>query len=708
MHGDPKQQARLDALAPLLQAKLDELKQSLAIDAELGGAAAVDFVRSHVGLNLMREIRTRIRDMASEEEAALAARRELAVASQRRTAAAVSGVVLLALLGGGLAWGAAAREVASRRRTASELQTLKEAAERAAEELFREKERAQVTLRSIGDGVITTDAAGRVEYLNPNAELMTGWSADTARGMPFTTVFRIIHQETREIAADPIGQALSTGLVTGLPDSTVLVRPDGSEVAVEDSAAPIRDSGGAMIGAVIVFRDVTEARRLAEQVSHQARHDPLTGLANRREFERRLDQAVAEARAGHARHTLLFLDLDRFKPVNDTGGHGAGDELLRLVAASLKRELRAGDTLARLGGDEFGALLAHCGEEGASRVADKLLQVVAGLRLAWDGRIHSVGVSIGAVTVDAATIGPAGPANAEGLMRAADAACYIAKEKGRHRVHHYRADDSELARRQGDADAATRVQRALREDLFELHAQPIVPSGGPDPGLHVEVLLRLADGEGTTPPMGFIPAAERYDLMPAIDRWVIANTLDLVARAAAAGTPLHTVAINLSGASFAEDDFLPFVTERIAASGVDPRLLCFEITETAAVASLERASAAMRELRALGCRFALDDFGSGMSSFAYLKDLPVDVLKIDGRFVRDIAKDRAGRAIVASITSIGHSMGLSTVAEFVENEEIADLLRTMEVDYLQGYLLGRPRPLAEMLFDAPAPLEMAS
>ncbi|MFM9437025.1 diguanylate cyclase (GGDEF)-like protein/PAS domain S-box-containing protein [Janthinobacterium sp. CG_23.3] len=563
------------------------------------------------------------------------------------------------------------------------------ARKRAEQALFAEKERLHVTLNSIGDAVITTDTAGLVTYLNPVAERMTGWPDEEALGRPLPEVFKIIDERTQEPAHDPVQAVLRSGQLAGLEENTVLIhRHSGQRFAVEDSAAPIRGREGEMIGVVLVFHDVSAARKMAAEMTHQATHDPLTGLINRREFERRVELSLQTGKIQHKEHTLLYLDLDQFKIVNDTCGHVAGDELLRQLSSVLNGKLRQTDTLARLGGDEFGVLLDSCPTPAAARIAEMLRASVNDFRFVWKDKSFAVGVTIGLVTYsnDSMTLGD--------VLGMADSACYVAKEKGRNRVQVYRQEDAEFAHRQGQMGWVARIRAALEDNRFVLYSQEIAAlDAGAGAAPHHELLIRMRDEDGAiVPPMAFIPAAERYGLMPSIDRWVVRTALAGCASIdgeRAAGT---VYAINLSGATLCDDDFLQFIRGQFQQSAVDPASICFEITETVAIANLVQATALMRELRAIGCQFALDDFGSGMSSFAYLKHLPVHYLKIDGSFVKDMVKAPIDRAMVESINHIGHVMGIRTIAEFVEDEATLEALREIGVDFAQGYAIQRPQP----------------
>ena len=553
--------------------------------------------------------------------------------------------------------------------------------------IFEEKERLRVTLSCIGDAVITTDMFGKVTYLNPVAETMTGWTSTEANGLPLPEVFHIVNAQTRELAPNPVERVLSEKQTTGLALHTLLIQRGGKPFPIEDSAAPIRDQQNDIIGAVLVFHDVSHAKKMAMEMTYQASHDALTGLINRREFERRLEHALETGKQDAKQHTLLYLDLDQFKIVNDTCGHMAGDELLKQLTSVLQARLRTNDTLGRLGGDEFGVLLESCPTGPALRVADLLRQTVREFHFVWKDRVFQIGLSIGLVTFSD------GGETLADILRMADAACYLAKDKGRNRVQIYTSDDTGLAQRHGEMGWVGRIQKALKEDRFVLYSQKILSLVNSfEDGDHYEMLLRMKGEDGTLiPPMAFIPAAERYGLMPQLDRWVVATAFAQYEGRHPPDSALGTCAINLSCASICDENFYEFVTEQFDRYKVPPRGICFEITETAAIANLKQAVELIGKLKNLGCRFSLDDFGSGMSSFTYLKHLPVDYLKIDGGFVKDMIDDPIDHAMVEAINHIGHVMKIETIAEFVENNATLGALRRIGVDYAQGYGIEKPR-----------------
>ena len=548
-----------------------------------------------------------------------------------------------------------------------------------------EKERAQVTLASLGEAVISTDADGRLEYMNPIAERLTACTTAEAQGSPLGLLFSIVDETTGEANDRLVEQSLCAGITLS---GQSLVRRDSSEVAVSIVGAPLHSDGKAA-GAVLVLRDVTIEREFVARLSWQASHDTLTGLVNRREFETCLGKALDKLSDGPSQHSLMFLDLDQFKVVNDTCGHAAGDQLLKQTSALLQENLRTSGLLARLGGDEFGVLLEDCSARSATRIAERLRLAVQELRFVWNGCVFNISVSIGLVHVaEAGAI--------EETLRAADMACYMAKEKGRNRVQVYHPSDSELVERVGEMTWVQRIRNGLDEQRFCLFAQEIRALNSDEPQhSHVELLLRLRDEQGVlVQPGSFMPAAERYGMMPLIDRWVVRNAFALIASRLGSSepVPLLSCAINLSGMTFGDADFVDYVRRQFEIHQVPPEMICFEITETSAITNLPSAKRFIQALKKLGCRFSLDDFGTGMSSFSYLKHLPVDLIKIDGSFVTEMLNSKIDRAMVEMIVHLARVMGKRTVAEFVESNEILETLREIGVDYAQGYAIGKPAP----------------
>jgi diguanylate cyclase len=558
--------------------------------------------------------------------------------------------------------------------------------------LIEGRELLQVTLDSIGDAVITTDLERRIKWLNPVAERLTGWSKEDAFGKRLTEVFSIFNKDSRQPAEDPVSLCLQRGQVTGLASDTILIARDGMEYGIEDSASPIRDAQGNLHGAVLVFHDVSEQRRLSEEMSHRATHDMLTGLLNRLEFESRLSRMLASAKVGQGDGALMYIDLDQFKLVNDACGHAVGDQLLRQVSTLLQSCVRGRDTVARLGGDEFGILLEHCSAEQAEKVASKICDQMEEFRFLHDGRRFRVGTSIGLVPVDNRWSSTAS------LLQAADSACYAAKEAGRNRVHAWFDTDRAIKARQGDMQWVTRLEQALDENRFELYGQKIMPIGLASEALHFEVLLRLRETDGTIVPPGvFLVAAERFNLATRIDKWVVRNTFEWLSDTSRNVESVELVSINLSGQSIGDRAFHQHLIEKMQRATFDLRKVCFEITETAAITNLGDAKLFIDEVRQLGAKVALDDFGSGASSFGYLKMLPVDFLKIDGQFITGMLDDKLNEAAVRCFQEVAAVVGVRTIAEFVERSETLDALRQIGVDMAQGYLLHRPEPIALVL-----------
>ncbi len=559
--------------------------------------------------------------------------------------------------------------------------------------VFEEKERAQVTLQSIGDGVITTDADGYVDYINPVAQDLIGLEIRNARGKPIHEIMMIINEHTRAPVENPVLRCLREGRVIALADNSVLINSHGNEVPIQDSAAPIRDRIGNVIGAVMVFHDVSKESRLFRQLSYQASHDSLTGLINRREFENRLVTALDSAHRSGLRHALLYLDLDQFKVVNDTFGHTAGDELLRQISELAQGNLRSTDVLARLGGDEFGILLERCSEERAISVAESIRNAVEAHRFTWQDAFTSVRCSIGVVLIDDDS-----PSVAS-VMSSADVACYSAKDMGRNQVHLYQHSDASV--RHEEMKWVSRITSAVEDNRLELFFQPIIGIGnnrGTARG-HYELLLRMRDEDGElVSPDQFIPAAERYNLMSVLDRWVIREALSQLADRGPPGSEARfTLAINLSGTSLSEDRFLEFVVDELRQQQLPKGAICFEITETAAISNLSRVIHFMQALKKLGCKFSLDDFGSGLSSFTYLKNLPVDYLKIDGQFIRNVVDDSVDESMVRAINEVGRAMGIQTIAERVETKQVLDKLANLGIAYAQGYFIARPTSVQTFL-----------
>jgi diguanylate cyclase (GGDEF)-like protein/PAS domain S-box-containing protein len=563
---------------------------------------------------------------------------------------------------------------------------------RAQESLFREKEQAVITLESIGDAVITTDLLEKITYLNPVAERLTGWRAVEALGLPASTLLTFISDTTREPVESSVTRCLHEGHAVDLPEGVLLLRRDGTEVAIGDSAAPIHDRNGVTTGAVLVFHDATEKRRVSRKLSHDASHDALTGVVNRKEFERRLTRVLADiGELEGAEHALCFLDLDRFKLVNDAGGHEAGDDLLRQVAALLGTRMRKRDTLARLGGDEFGVLLENCPLAEAEEIADATRRAIEEFRYSWREQTFSLGISVGVIPVTASS------GRMADVLRAADTACYIAKEAGGNRVHVERSAATAGALRHTETRRASRLIRALENGHFHLYAQaivPLVPERTARP--RCEILLRLPDDrEGLQPAASFVPQAERYNLMPAIDRWVVRRTIELLGRwhRDHPECELPLCSINLSVSSLDDAGLIPALRDSLAQHRLPPNALCFEIAEAAALGNLAQTVRFISGIHATGCSVALDDFGGGANTFVNLKALPIDFLKIRGHYVRGVVDDPVYGTIVSTVNQVGAILGIATIAEEVDSKPVLDRLRNLGIRYAQGHAVAPPAPL---------------
>ena len=613
--------------------------------------------------------------------------------SGRNVLPLIAGAGALVLLAGGVIAVLIVRQVV---RTESELQF--------------EKELAQVTLHSIGDGVITTDADGRVEYLNPVAEQYTGWRTAEARGRPLAEIYRVIDERTGE-TVEPLSHAAGSSLQeSGDAGSVRLLDRNGRECPIRYSQAPILSREGRTLGMIVVFHDISQIRAMAQQLIWQASHDALTGLVNRREFERRLGELLETAKAESREHALMFMDLDNFKAVNDTCGHGAGDELLRQLTSVMMARMRGSDTLARLGGDEFGALLESCPLDQALRIANGMRETVREFRFVWENKTFSVGISIGLMPLGADSD------DVNRVLSLADACCYDAKNKGRDRVQVHRQEESDFSGRHSELQIVSQINRAFEFGQFRLYRQRILQlNPEAEPGAHYEVLVRMLDQAGNlVPPTGFMPAAERYNLLTSIERWVISSLVEFLHRRwndggipQQAGNGLGSYSVNISGASINDKSFPDFLRNLLTRYQLPRGLLCFEITETTAISNLTRASELMREMKAMGCRFSLDDFGTGMSSFAYLKYLPVDYLKIAGMFIKDMADDPMDHAIVDAINRISHILGMQTVAESVEDAAVLEKITALKIDFAQGYFIAEPEALLQEEPAVPAAIRSA-
>ncbi|MEJ2359857.1 MAG: EAL domain-containing protein [Gammaproteobacteria bacterium] len=552
-------------------------------------------------------------------------------------------------------------------------------------------------LESTGEGIFGVDAELNCTFINQAAARLLGYSTHE---LLYRNMYQITHYANED--GEPLRRE-ETLLYRCIHENRSLLSDDeilwtraGQSFPAQYSASPITENNKP-IGAVVVFRNIAEARAMARQMDYLATHDSLTDLFNRREFELRLKTLLDETEVENSEHILCYMDLDQFKVVNDTCGHVAGDELLRQLSSVISRKIRKHDTLARLGGDEFGLLLSYCDIQAAQKIIDEIRHAVNEFRFVWEDKIFSIGISVGITVINSGT-GGVGTAFSE-----ADAACYIAKDSGRNRVHVFEKDNVESSHSIGEMRWVSVITGALDNDTFSLHYQPIVPTESTDRkasgyNTHFEILLRLQDLHGVHyPPGAFIPAAERYSLMGKVDSWVVSHTFSWLAAHPDALEQIETCSINLSASSLTDKTFLNHLSAQLDEWNIPGEKICFEVTETAAVSNLSQAVHFIKTLKHYGCKFALDDFGSGMSSFAYLKNLPVDFLKIDGYFVRDIISDRIDAAMVEAVNKVGQVMGIKTIAEFVENDEILAKLRAIGIDYVQGYGIAKPAAIDELV-----------
>ena len=582
-------------------------------------------------------------------------------------------------------------EVEEHKITEEKFKQAKEEAEQHALNADTQSNFLHMTLQSIVDGVITTTTDGYIKSINPMAEQLTGWSETEAKGKPLVQVMHAINEETRKRIYNPI-ENIEHKTVLDEPVSASLIQNNRNiETPVEYVVAPMRNHDDEIAGIVIIIHDESVQRSLNRQLTFQATHDALTGLINRYEFERRLKNIITRQTINLSINTLCYIDLDQFKLVNDTCGHTAGDELLKQITLLLQSNLNTG-TLARLGGDEFGLLLEDCNINKAQEISGRLLEVIQQFHFTWNDNTFTIGASIGIASISQSAI------SCEEVLSNADSACYLAKESGRNRIQVFTEEDDKLLTQQREMHWISRINHALEENRFQLYFQEIMPLGGHEKAfiLHGEILLRMIDKEGDiVSPNSFLPAAERYNMISLIDEWVVEKSIQWLA----SRKDKVLISVNLSGMSVSNRDFLNMVVSKIKLYKINPELLCFEITETAAISQLSTAIYFMNVLKKLGCSFALDDFGSGLSSFSYLTSLPVDYLKIDGTFVMDIDKDPMHYAMVKSINEVGQVMGIKTIAEFAASEEIIRCLQEVGVDNAQGYAVARPVPLSTLSAD---------
>ncbi len=555
--------------------------------------------------------------------------------------------------------------------------------------LSRSKRQAQYTLESIAEGVITTDNEGRIDYMNRAAESMTGADREAAAGQQVSDIFSLIDEADRRSLGDPVERCLAMRRRVNMGRRALMVSREGEqEHSIEITASPIKGPGNSITGTVVVFHDVSELRGLTRQMSYQATHDPLTGLVNRREFERRLQEAMDHAHAEESTHILCYMDLDRFKAVNDSCGHLAGDNMLREIASLIRNQVRDSDSVGRLGGDEFGTLLIGCPLEKATQIATDICGAVSDYRFVWQDKIFNIGISVGLVEITQAS------GSLQDIMSAADSACYVAKQRGRGQVHVYSARDEAIARERGDIRWLRQMQSALHEDRFQIALQSIIATAGQDSGPAYEILIRLPDERGRIANSAeFLRPAQRYQLMPQIDRWVVAATLSAMNAGEIRLPRGRSCSINISGQTLSDEGFLGFVVDSLDRSGISPGSICFEVNEGVVSTDVQHVQRFIEVLHGIGCEFALDDFGSGLGSFSRLKRLPVDYLKIDGAYTRGLPADDINQEMVTAMIKLARTMEFRVIAEQVESQQDFDWLRDHGVDFVQGNFIDEPTAL---------------
>ena len=552
--------------------------------------------------------------------------------------------------------------------------------------LFEEKRQAEITLHAMGDAVVTTDLFGNILYLNPIAESIIGNSHEEIQGQKFSSIVHIMDRNKTPVTFQMEDKLTARNI--SLADATIINLQTQEEIPIEGTTSLMHDENSQIIGRINIFRDLSENRNLTDLVAWQATHDTLTGLMNRKQFEQLLNHKLEDAKTNNREHAFLYADLDQFKVINDTCGHTAGDTLLQQITKTLLTKVRLGDTVSRLGGDEFGLLLDSCSIDTAQRIAEEILQDIQKFRFPWEGVPYKIGASIGVLEINEDSVSVAK------LMSDADAACYIAKEKGRNCAWVHHSNDKEVVHRRDEMVLTTQINQALENHRFSIYKQKIMSIKGTTQNNLYELLLRMQDEDGKEiSPTAFIPAAERYSMMPEIDKWVIKAVFSILSLRKGNLLESEIVCINLSGQSLSQEKFLDFVEQEIRNTTVDPKNICFEITETAAIENLQSVTKFITVLRKKGCKFALDDFGSGMSSFTYLRNFTVDYIKIDGAFVKNINNDNISREMVKAMHNLGRVMNIKTIAEYVESDAILEELTKIGVDFVQGFSIHLPEPV---------------
>ncbi|MBN2738393.1 MAG: EAL domain-containing protein [Spirochaetales bacterium] len=558
-------------------------------------------------------------------------------------------------------------------------------------ELINERERALVTLETIGDGVIAADNTGLITYLNPAAEELTGWLCEAAKGMSLTKVLKTNYSlGDQKISKTGINEtSMDMEMTKNVP--VLLTSRNGRVFSIQESTTPIKDQNNKIIGSVIVLHNISDKEKLSKELNYKSSHDNLTGLLNRKTFEKMLQNLINSSKKNNEEHILCYIDVDKFSIINTNESSLAGDQMLIQLSKILQSSVRTSDFIGRLGGDQFGIILSNCEYFQAKRIIEELHQKISTTPFLWNNKEFSVKLSIGLTPINK------GSDDLEKILSSANIACVFAKKNGGNRIQLYQHNNSDLKKYQYEMSFIADIQNAIKENRLLLYSQIIQPiSDFQGTGKHYEILIRMIDKKGELlSPSSFISTAEKHNIMPLIDRWTI-NKLFSSYKIDYNETPRYSLAkfsINLSGASLNDENFLEYVFDQFALYDIPPFMICFEITETTAISNLSRIAQFIKELKKIGVCFSLDDFGTGWSSFHYLKELPIDFLKIDGSFVRGICDNPLDLVLVETINHIGHILGLQTIAEYVENTQILEKLKAIGVNYAQGFGIGIPKPL---------------
>ena len=557
-------------------------------------------------------------------------------------------------------------------------------------DLYAQKEHLRILLSTIMDSVITTDAQGLITYMNPEAEKLTGFFLDSVKNQAINRVFTLIDQNN-QVLNSPINDCLTSKKVPSSLQYGTLLNREKNKFDIQYAVSLLYDKDTTLIGAEIVFQNITQTKNMQDELRYNAVHDSLTGLINRREFERVLNEAVKDYRSKGIPYILCYLDLDFFKLINDAAGHTAGDFLLQEVTGILKKRLRKTDILARLAGDEFGVLILNSSLDTGKKICQELIEAVNSIRFHWNDKVYRLGMSVGMVALSDPE------RSASQLLSDVDIACYAAKSEGRNQIYVFESEKT-LFGHNHDMMVINNIQEAIEQGRLVFYIQKIVSTKPDIPqNPYFEILIRLKnENNKIIEASNFVVIAERFNLMLTVDRWILSQMLEHNDKSLA-NVDNAIFSINLSANSLNDTNFLPFLLELIKKSTLPPERLCFEITETAAMNHISKTIETVNKLQELGCKIALDDFGVGLSSFSYIKNFSVNYIKIDGSFVKNVATKEVDKTIVITINEMAHRLGIKTVAEYVENPEILKMMTEIGIDYVQGYAIGEPMPLSKLI-----------